>query len=108
MILCDRCNEPWHLECQAKLPGSKLHDGPWFCVHCRAHIATHGAADVTEDFALMDYLFAGVTPGDVDEKIRVLVTAKLYRRKGNEVQACASTPTREEVWVNVPPVPSRR
>ena len=63
---------------------------------------------MTEDFALMDYLFTGVTPGDVDEKLRVLTTAKLYRRRGQEVQVLAATPTRDEVWVNLPPVPSRK
>ena len=63
---------------------------------------------MTEDFALMDYLFTGVTPGDVDEKVRVLTTAKLYQRRGHEVQVLAATPTRDEVWVSLPPVPSRK
>lgn len=67
------------------MPGTLLHDGPWFCVHCKGHVAMHGAEDITEDFALMDYLFAGVTPGDVDEKLRILGLARHYRRQGSEV-----------------------
>ena len=48
-------------------------------------MAMHGAEDITEDFALMDYLFAGVTPGDVDEKLRILGLARHNRRQGSKV-----------------------
>ena len=67
MLVCDRCNQPWHKTCAETKPGSMLHNGPWYCVYCKGHIAMHGVTDVTEDMPLLDHLFAGTIPVSLEE-----------------------------------------
>ena len=71
MILCDRCENPYHRECAAKIGGSMLHDGPWFCPTCKGYIAMHGPEDITHDYHLIDHLWAGFIPQDLEESERV-------------------------------------
>ena len=85
MILCDRCNEAWHRDCARLKPGTLIHDGPWFCFRCKAHIVSHGPADVTEDIPLIEYLFVGLEPpNEVDEE-RVRKLSQLYRAHRDEL-----------------------
>ncbi len=67
MLVCDRCNQPWHKKCVKVKLGSMLHDGPWYCVCCKGHIAMHGVTDVTKDLPLLDHLFTGVIPLGLEE-----------------------------------------
>jgi predicted sulfurtransferase len=66
MIICDKCEATYHRMC-ALSKGMVVHDGPFFCHHCRGTIAMEGASDVMEDYMLMDYLFTGVLPKDLEE-----------------------------------------
>jgi hypothetical protein len=44
-----------------------IHDGPWFCNRCRGKLAIEGFTDIMEDYPVMDYLFAGKLPDDLEE-----------------------------------------
>jgi Integrase zinc binding domain len=108
MILCDRCNECYHKDCARSSGGSKVHDGPWFCVLCRGHLTLHGADDITQDWPLMDHLWTGWLPGDPDEADRITSIARQFRANGNELQVrLSATQTEEERWVDVPPLITR-
>lgn len=47
MILCDRCDTCYHGDCAREAGGTRIHDGPWFCLQCKGHLTLHGAPDVT-------------------------------------------------------------
>lgn len=66
MLVCDKCEATWHDAC-AKEVGTVIHDGPWFCNLCRGKLAMEGFSDVMEDYPLLDYLFLGQLPEDLDE-----------------------------------------
>ena len=71
MIICDKCEAPYHKACAETSGGSMMHNGPWFCPSCRGIIAMYGPQDISYDYHLMDYLWAGHLPEDVDEAERV-------------------------------------
>ena len=48
-----------------------LHAGPWFCPDCRGIISMYGPQDICYDFHLIDYLWTGFSPEDIDEIERV-------------------------------------
>ena len=62
MVICDRCELPYHAECGHDGGRNPVHDGPWYCPHCRGHICQHGYSDVIEDLGLIDFLWREVTP----------------------------------------------
>ena len=69
MVVCDRCNSPYHKECQeAVAPAGR---GPWYCGLCRGWLLLHGTTDPVEDIPLLDYLFRGIAPDDEREYARV-------------------------------------
>ena len=85
-----------------------IHDGPWFCDQCKGHLALHGPPDPTQDFALIDHLWAGYEPEDVDESALVCRLAEANRPHGKELQVrvpggLGYGPR----WVNVPPMVTR-
>ena len=84
MIVCDKCGATYHRLC-AHDKGMVVHDGPFFCHTCKGTIAIEGASDVMEDYPLIDYLFTGVLPKDLEEMQRIRMLASLYRAHGNEV-----------------------
>ena len=106
MLVCDKCEATYHSMC-AKDKGMVVHEGPFFCHICRGIIAMEGAADIMEDYPLLDYLFTGVLPKDLEELQRIKILASLYRAHGNEVQVHVLDHLRIKHWVNVPPVPTR-
>ena len=67
MILCNRCNACYHPACPAQTEGTALHRGPWFCQTCKGKLVREGFPDVTLDWPLHDYLWAGRLPADPDE-----------------------------------------
>ena len=109
MVVCDRCEGCAHTAC---LLGderqTRPNQGPWYCKKCRAHIINNGPTDITEDLALIDFLFAGVQPKNVDDDDRVRMYAKICRAKGKELQVIVKTKHFKVSWVNIPPVPMRR
>ena len=109
MILCDRCNACYHPPCAAQVKGTALHGGPWFCAHCKGALVREGFPDVTLDWPLHDYLWAGHLPSDPSEAERIEELAGHYRARGDELQvelpANATDPPR---WVNVPPLLTRK
>ncbi len=63
MVVCDKCEQCFHLAFIAKEQGfTTPNDGPWYCKRCRTHIITNGHEDLVEDLALLDYLFLGKEP----------------------------------------------
>ena len=56
---------------------------------------------------MIDYLWTGHLPEDVDEVDRVKELAQRYRAHGNKLQIKAWTPL-GQTWVEVPPVPTRK
>ena len=56
-----------------------LHAGPWFCPDCRGIISMYGPQDICYDFHLIDYLWTGFLPEDIDEIERVKELAQCYR-----------------------------
>ena len=85
MILCDRCNRCYYRDCAAESGGSMVHDGPWFCATCKGELVLHGFPDVTQDWALIDYLWVGSLPEDIEEVERLTGLAEHYRAKGTEL-----------------------
>ena len=85
-VLCDRCNVGFCPRCRPQVGGSMIHDGPWFCGQCKGWLALHGPPDPTLDFALIDHLWAGYEPEDLDELARVQRLAGVYRSHGKELQ----------------------
>jgi hypothetical protein len=106
MAVCDRCEVPFHRECQPRnLPG----DGPWYCGQCRGRIRLDGTSDPVEDLALLDYLFRGRLPDDDDAVARLRRLALRYRARGQELEALVNPYGVEALqrWVPVPPIPMR-
>ena len=58
-LVCDRCNQPYHLSCLglADIPATY-----WYCPECAAHIAARGITCPTEDIQLQEYLLGVVAP----------------------------------------------
>ena len=106
MLVCDKCEATYHSSC-AKEKNMVVHDGPFFCHRCRGTIAVEGVADVMEDYPLLDYLFTGVLPTDLEEIQRIKQLASLYRAHGNEVEVHIQDQLGRKTWVNVPPVLNR-
>ena len=52
MILCDRCNTCYHVECARESGGTELHGGPYFCHKCKGELVHEGFLDVIEDWPL--------------------------------------------------------
>ena len=85
-----------------------VHDGPWFCGQCKGWLALHGPPDPTLDFALIDHLWAGYEPDDLDELARVQCLVEVYRPHGKELQVQVPGGLGYEPrWVNVPPMVTR-
>ena len=63
-----------------------IHDRPWFCGQCKWWLVLYGPPDPTLDFALIDYLWAGYEPKDVDELACVQHLAGVYQPHGKELQ----------------------
>ncbi|HLP30904.1 MAG TPA: PHD finger domain-containing protein [Geothrix sp.] len=87
MLVCDRCGTPHHQECQ---PHSPAGDGPWYCGQCRGTIRLQGSTDPVEDLELLDYLFRGILPDDLDVSERVRRLAGSYRARGQELETLAN------------------
>ena len=56
----------YHSSC-AKEKNMVVHNGPFLCHRCRGTIAMEGVTDIMEDYLLLDYLFQGTLPTDVEE-----------------------------------------
>jgi hypothetical protein len=39
MLLCDKCDKGWHMKCMSP-PMTVVPEGDWFCVECKALLAT--------------------------------------------------------------------
>lgn len=66
MLVCDKCEATYHSSC-AKEKNMVVHNGPFLCHRCRGTIAMEGVTDIMEDYLLLDYLFQGTLPTDVEE-----------------------------------------
>jgi hypothetical protein len=55
------------------------------CEPCRGHVALHGCPDITLDFGLTDYLFAGELPAQAEEVERIRALARDFRAHGREL-----------------------
>lgn len=106
MLVCDRCGVPFHSGCQ---PLSPAGDGPWYCSQCRGIIRVQGSSDPVEDLELLDYLFRGILPDDLDLAARVRRLSGHYRGRGQELETLANPYGVESLqrWVSVPPIPMR-
>jgi hypothetical protein len=60
-----------------------------------------------EDYPLMDYLFTGILPEDLEEQLRIKSLAGVYKAHGHEVQVRVRDHLGKPHWVNVPPIPNR-
>ena len=108
MVLCDRCNACYHPHCAEESEGTRVHGGPWFCHSCKGFLALWGAPDVTQDWPLMDYLWAGALPQDPDECDRLVKLGETYRAQDDELQVLLPASGHwKERWVNVPPLVCR-
>ena len=68
-----------------------------------------GFPDVTLDWPLHDYLWAGRLPTDPDEADRLEDLAQFYRARNDELQVkLPETDTDPSRWVNVPPLLTRK
>ena len=82
-----------------------LHDEPWCCGQCKGWLALHGQPDPTFDFALIEHLWAGYEPYDLDDLARVQRLAGVYRPHCKELQVQVPGGLGYEPrWVNVPPM----
>lgn len=109
MVLCDRCEAPFHPECGSDGGRNPIHSGPWYCTQCRGHICIHGFSDAVQDLGLIDYLWLGKVADDEVEAERVRKAAAHYRAHGRELQTRVNVygSSIMERWVSVPPVPMR-
>ena len=57
MVLCDRCETPYHKVCGEDGGRNPVHAGPWYCAACRGRIMEHGYSDVIEDLGLIAWLW---------------------------------------------------
>lgn len=112
MVLCDRCESPFHAECGGDGGRNPVHRGPWYCTPCRGSIVLGGKPDVVQDLGLIDYLWLGKRPEVEAEDARVRHLAANFRAEpvhGRELQTRVNTfgsPLLAR-WVNVPPIPMR-
>jgi len=66
MVVCDRCEDCYHVECANTMGHSPVHEGPWYCFKCRGELFLSGFEDPIEDIPLIDYLWLGKLPRDHD------------------------------------------
>jgi PHD-finger len=71
MVMCDKCNKPFHETCLQAHNHPAPRPGPWLCKDCRAGVILTGVTDPTYDFGLCDYLFTGVLPESLEEVERI-------------------------------------
>lgn len=55
-VLCDGCNDVWHLTCAGL---EELPVGPWHCARCLEGYCERGIQDVTLDASLMRFVHTG-------------------------------------------------
>jgi len=107
MVVCDRCESPYHRECQDGV--APVTEGPWYCGQCRNWLLLNGWSDVVEDLPLIDFLFRGRVPDDEAEYSRVQRLGETYRAQGEELETLVypyGMPLLAR-WVPVPPLPMR-
>ena len=71
MVICERCDACYHIDCLDASDKVEVHDGPWLCPECKVLVMTEGASDILYDFSLTNYLFLGQLPTNSDEANRV-------------------------------------
>lgn len=108
MVVCDRCESPYHATCQQEV--SPVVAGPWYCGTCRGWLLLNGHTDPVQDLSLLDYLFRARVPDDDVEYQRVRHLATTYRARGEELETLVRPYGHSslERWVPVPPICMRR
>ena len=78
MVLCDCCNACYRPQCAADSNRTKVHGGPWFCHACKGFLELWGAPEMTQEWALMDYLWTVTLPQDPDKCHRLIKLGETY------------------------------
>ena len=68
-----------------------MHDGPWFCESYKGTITIWGASNVIQDWPLIDHLWTGWLPQDMDKAEEVRQLGETYWACGNELLVLLST-----------------
>ena len=63
-----------------------MHDGPWFCESCRGAITMCGVANMTQDWPLIDHLWMGWLPQDVEKADQFRHLGEMYWPCSNGLQ----------------------
>ena len=71
MVICERCDACYHVDCLDLSAKDEVHDGPWLCPDCKVTVMIEGASDILFDFSLTNYLFLGQLPTNLEEANRV-------------------------------------
>ena len=110
MILCERCDDSFHVDCLESDQKDEVHDGPWLCPNCKGVVIQSGASDILYDWGLTNYLFLGVLPPNLEEANRITHLSTQYRARGSELQhrqpQLPGLPGSFR-WASVPPVRQR-